>query len=229
MWLLSNINWDYILTLATTVLLVLISTILHELAHAACANALGDATAKERGRLTLNPLAHLHPIGSVVLPLLMAVAGGPVFAFAKPVPYNPQRLRHPIRDEVLVAFAGPAANLAQAIVGAIVFRVTLGQVEAQQAASEILYQILSLSATYTYLNLMLMFFNLIPLPPLDGSAIISPLLRGKARVVYYEIQRYSLPILLVVLYMLPSVLHVDVVGSYIDLTAGNLTDLFLGF
>lgn len=224
-----GINWDYLITLATTVLLVLVSTVLHELAHAACALALGDPTAKEAGRLTLNPLAHLHPVGSIVLPILMAVAGGPVFAFAKPVPYNPQRLRHPVRDEVLVAFAGPFCNLLQALVGCAVFRLTLSSITGGGAdPSEVSYQVLTLSATYTYLNLMLMFFNLIPLPPLDGSAIISPLLTGRARTVYYEVQRYSLPILLIIMYLLPSVLHVDILGRYLDLTAGNLTDLFLG-
>ena len=228
MWILSGINWDYIISLATTVALVLVSTILHELAHAGCALALGDATAKEQGRLTLNPLAHLHPVGSLVLPLLMAVAGGPVFAFAKPVPYNPSRLRHPVRDEVLVALAGPFSNLLQAILGCVVFRATYSSLAGGAEATELMYQVLNISATYTYLNLMLMFFNLIPLPPLDGSAIISPLLKGRARVAYYEVQRYSLPLLLVLMYLIPTVLHVDLVGRYLDLTAGNLADLMLG-
>ncbi len=217
-----------ILEIAITVALVLLSTVLHELAHAATANALGDPTAKEQGRLTLNPLAHLDPVGSVVLPLLMAMAHGPIFAFAKPVPYNPNRLRHPIRDEVLVALAGPACNLVQALVGTLLFGGF--QFLAVQTNMEfgIAYAILNTIATYVYVNLMLMFFNLIPLPPLDGSAIISPFLRGEARRWYYQVQRYSLPVLIGIMYLVPMVLHVNPVAMYINATAGNLSNLLLG-
>ena len=105
-----------------SVALVMLSAIVHEVAHGWVAYKLGDPTAKQAGRLTLNPLAHLDPVGSVLLPLLMAWIGGPVFAFAKPVPYNPYNLRNPRRDEVLVALAGPASNLLQALVGAVAFR-----------------------------------------------------------------------------------------------------------
>ena len=171
-----------------SVCIVLVSTILHEIAHAVTAYKLGDATAKEQGRITLNPAAHLDPVGSVLLPVLMAAAGGPVFAFAKPVPYNPNRLRHPVRDEVLVALAG----------------------------------------SYVYINLMLMFFNLIPLPPLDGSAIVFPLLKGEARRKYYVVQRYAMPVLLALLYLVPMLLPVDPVGMYLHATAGNLSLLLLG-
>ena len=226
---LQGLNLGYLLTILSTVAIVLVSTVLHELAHAACALALGDPTAKEQGRLTLNPLAHLHPVGSVLLPVLMAVSGGPVFAFAKPVPYNPRRLRRPIVDEVLVALAGPAANLAQALVGAGLFRLLLSQADALPLGYETTVSVLDVLATYTYLNLMLMFFNLIPLPPLDGSAIISPLLRGQARNVYYQVQRYSLPILLAIMYLVPTVLHIDPLGAYLDLTAVRAANALLGY
>lgn len=220
-----------IINIATSVALVLVATVLHEVAHAAAANALGDPTAKERGRLTLNPVAHLDPVGSVLLPLLMAAAGGPIFAFAKPVPYNPNRLRKPIRDEVLVALAGPACNLVQALVGAIVFRVVfvtcVGSWSALSDSSPMLV-CLQVLYSYVYLNLMLMFFNLIPLPPLDGSAIISPLLRGEARRKYYIVQRYSMPVLLALLFLVPMVLHVSPLGWYLDATAGTLVDVLLG-
>ena len=116
--------------------IVLVATVLHEVAHAAAANALGDPTAKERGRLSLNPMVHLHPVGSILLPLVMAIMGGPIFAFANPVPYNPNRLRHPIRDEVLVALAGPACNLVQAIIGAVVFRILYGVASGQTMPSD---------------------------------------------------------------------------------------------
>ncbi len=211
-----------------SVCIVLVSTILHEIAHAVTAYKLGDATAKEQGRITLNPAAHLDPVGSVLLPVLMAAAGGPVFAFAKPVPYNPNRLRHPVRDEVLVALAGPACNLVQALVGAVAFRGCAQIYVAGAGASEGLYFVIILLRDYVIINLTLMFFNLIPLPPLDGSAIVFPLLKGEARKRYYTIQAYAMPILLVALYLLPMVLRVDPVGDYLSLTVGGLLPLLLG-
>ena len=213
-------------TIAIQVLLVLVATVLHELAHAATANALGDPTAKEMGRLTLNPMAHLHPVGSILLPALMALAGGPIFAFAKPVPYNPNRLRNPVRDEVLVALAGPACNFVQALVGAVLFRILWATL--QFSDSFVAVTVMQVLKSYVYLNLMLMFFNLIPLPPLDGSSIVSPFLRGEARNLYYTVQHYSLPVLMAVLYLVPMVLHVNPVSMYLNATAGNLTDLLLG-
>lgn len=210
------------------VALVLVATVLHELAHAATANALGDPTAKEQGRLTINPLAHLDPVGSVLLPFLMSLAHGPIFAFAKPVPYNPNRLRSPIRDEVLVALAGPACNLVQALAGTAAYRVAYAVFVNVNIDVSVALFILQLLSAYLYLNLMLMFFNLIPLPPLDGSAIISPFLRGKARYWYYQVQRYSMPVLLAIMFLVPMVLKFNPLGWYLNMTAGNLTDLLLG-
>jgi Zn-dependent protease len=92
-----------------------------------------------------------------------------------------------------------------------------------------MYVVAQTAASYVYLNLMLMFFNLIPLPPLDGSAIVSPLLRGKARMWYYQVQRYALPVLLAVMYLVPMVLHVNPLGTYLAATAGRLTTVLLGF
>lgn len=208
-----------------SVALVMLSAIVHEVAHGWVAYRLGDPTAKQAGRLTLNPLAHLDPVGSVLLPLLMAWIGGLVFAFAKPVPYNPYNLRNPRRDEVLVALAGPASNLLQALVGAVAFRLAFAS---WSGAEDALYWVLMALQIYVYVNLTLMFFNLIPLPPLDGSKIVMPLLHGGARQSYYKIQQYGMPILLVVLYVLPSVLGFDPLGMYLDATAGNLATLMMG-
>ena len=221
-----------LLNIALSVGVVLVATVFHEVAHAATANALVDPTAKEQGRLTLNPLAHLHPVGSVLLPLLMAIAGDPIFAFAKPVPYDPRRLKHPVRDEVLGALAGPACNFVQALVGAMLFRALYAGamgLAPNDALANVAVNALQVLFTYVYLNLMLMFFNLIPLPPLDGSSIVSPLLKGEARRWYYVVQHYSLPVLMALLYLVPTVLHVDPVGWYLDVTAGKLVDVLLGF
>lgn len=224
----ASFNLEKVLSIALMVIIVMLSTVLHEVAHAATANALGDPTAKERGRLTLNPFKHLDLVGSLVLPLLMALVGGPIFAFAKPVPYNPNRLRHPIRDEVVVALAGPACNFLQACIGAAAFRAVVTAVGYTGLGEAAIWGLDAL-ATYVYLNLMLMFFNLIPLPPLDGSSIVSPLLRGKARDWYYVVQRNAMPVLLAVMYLVPMVLHVNPVGMYLDATAAPLAVALIGY
>jgi Zn-dependent protease len=126
---------------------------------------------------------------------------------------------------VLVALAGPACNLLQALVGALLFRVLFN---AWQGSVDAMYYVLSGLTSYVYVNLTLMFFNLIPLPPLDGSAIVSPLLKGDARVAYYKVQRYAMPILILLLWVLPSVLRFDPLGAYLNATAGNLYNVLLG-
>ena len=216
--------------IAISLVLVMFSATLHEVAHGYAAYRLGDPTAKMAGRLTLNPKAHIDPTGSVVLPLIMAIAGGPIFAFAKPVPYNPNNLRNPVRDEVIVAFAGPACNIAQAAVGAAVLRLLwrFAYPAVGADASIVFTYIAYVLSAYIYINLQLAFFNLIPLPPLDGSSIVSPLLHGEARVKYYEVQHYAMAILLIALYVLPMVLRVDPIGIYLDATAGRMFDLMMG-
>ncbi len=218
-----------LLLTALSVLLVMVSASIHEFGHAFAAHRLGDDTAKRAGRLTLNPLAHLDPFGSIFLPMIMAMAGGPVFAFAKPVPYNPRNLRNMQRDEVLVALAGPATNLLQAAVGAMACRLVWSRMTLDIVTGGAAYWIYTTLSTYVYVNCSLAFFNLIPLPPLDGSSIVSPLLRGEARRRYYVVQHYSLPILMALLYLVPMMLPIDPLGAYLDVTAGALADLLLGW
>lgn len=220
-----------LISVAITVILVMASAIVHEVAHGWVALRCGDPTARDAGRLTLDPRAHLDGFGSVVLPLVMALLGGPVFAFAKPVPYNPRRLRNPRRDEVLVALAGPVSNLLQAAVGAVVVR--LGWDALVDAALsggipiEAVGWIVEILTTYISVNLVLCFFNLIPLPPLDGSKVVLFFLGGEARASYYRLEQYAMPILIVVLYVLPSVLRFDPLGAYLNWTAGGVYDLLM--
>ena len=218
-------------SIALTVVLVMFSAIVHELAHGLAALACGDATAKEHGRLTLNPAAHLDGFGSVLLPLVMALLGGPVFAFAKPVPYNPHRLRNPRRDELIVALAGPASNLLQALLGAGVLHLAWGPLMRAVLTGSLSVEVFGwiYTALYSYIavNLVLCFFNLIPIPPLDGSKVVLYFLSGEARASYYRLQQYAMPILIVVLYLVPSMLRVDPVGMYLDATAYRLLDLLL--
>ena len=218
-------------SIALTVLLVMFSAIVHEVAHGLAALACGDPTAKEHGRLTLNPAAHLDGFGSVLLPLVMALLGGPVFAFAKPVPYNPHRLRNPRRDELIVALAGPASNLLQALLGAGVLHLAWGPLTSAVLAGSLSVEVFGwiYTALYSYIavNLVLCFFNLIPIPPLDGSKVVLYFLSGEARASYYRLQQYAMPILIVVLYLVPSMLRIDPVGMYLDVTAYRLLDLLL--
>ena len=225
----SYFSTQRILQTALSVVLVMVSASIHEFGHAYAAYRLGDDTAKRAGRLTINPLAHIDRFGSLILPLLMGLMGGPIFAFAKPVPYNPRNLRNPRRDEVIVGFAGPATNILQAIVGALAARLYWEIAYMSIVQGGVSYWIYTAFTTYVYVNCTLAFFNLIPLPPLDGSSIIAPLLKGEALRKYYVVQRYSLPILMVVLYVLPGYLHFDPLGIYLDATAGNLAYLLLGW
>lgn len=214
-----------LIMIALTVVLVMFSAIVHEVAHGAAALALGDPTAKEAGRLTLDPRAHLDGFGSILLPLVMALIGGPVFAFAKPVPYNPRRLRHPRSGELLVALAGPASNLVQAFLGGALAHLALEAMTGGAVPVSVGYWALQALTTYMWVNLVLCFFNLIPLPPLDGGKVVLFFLTGDARRAYYRLETYAMPVLIVLLYVLPGLLHVDPLGAYLDATAGALYDL----
>ena len=218
-------------TLLIDAVALIVGIVIHESAHALAAYVLGDKTARSRGRVSLNPLAHIDPFGTVLLPLLMLAAGGPVFAFAKPVPVYLNNLKHPKRDELLVALAGPLSNVLLALAGALIGYVLLPLL-AGQAAMSLLYYLFSFCMTFIVVNLSLAFFNLIPLPPLDGSSILVPFLKGKALREYYRIQQYAMPILLVILYLLPTVLHIDIIGMYFDITvyplAQGLTSFMVG-
>lgn len=223
---------DRLFSILLSALAVIIGIVVHESTHALAAYVLGDSTARSRGRISLNPLAHIDPFGTVLLPLLMVLAGGPVFAYAKPVPVYLGNLKNPKRDEVLVALAGPLSNILVAFVAALVYGVLLGAVlipglSAGTLSLGFANGIASFLVTLMSVNLSLAFFNLIPLPPLDGSSILVLFLKGEALRTYYEIQRYSMPILIIVLYLLPSITGIDLVGWYFEFTVYPLMNALL--
>ena len=149
---------SYIMNLLASAVAVIVGIVIHESAHAAAAWALGDKTARSRGRVSLNPLNHIDPFGTIILPLLMLAAGGPVFAFAKPVPVYLNNLKHPKRDEVLVSVAGPASNIALACLAAALMHLTYGNLYASMSFA-VASQIMNFGATFIVVNLSLAFFN----------------------------------------------------------------------
>jgi Zn-dependent protease len=163
------------------VALVIFSIILHEVAHGYMAHALGDPTARFEGRLTLNPVPHIDPVGSVLVPGILALSGTPfLIGWAKPVPYNPYNLRYGKWGEALVAFAGPATNIALALLGALAMRAGLF------SSSPALFEI---GVLVIIANLVLAIINLIPIPPLDGSKIIKALLPARMAFAYSRLEQ----------------------------------------
>ena len=213
-------------SLLISALAVIVGIVIHESTHALAAYALGDKTARSRGRVSLNPLNHIDPFGTILLPLLMIAAGGPVFAFAKPVPVYLGNLKHPKRDELLISLAGPASNIVLACLGALLLSgVVNGSLWGLAAGSALV----EFSLTFIFVNLSLAFFNLIPLPPLDGSSILVPFLKGSALNTYYRVQQYAMPILIVVLYLLPMLTGIDLIDIYFDFTVYPLGNALLSF
>lgn len=159
--------------IAVSVLPILFAVVLHEVAHGWTARYCGDNTAWQQGRLSLNPLSHIDPVGTVLVPLLLLVTVGFIFGWAKPVPINWANLRHPRRDIVLVAAAGPMANLLMAIFWAMMLKLSLVlPVETEWVVRPVQY----MAQIGILVNVILMMFNLLPLPPLDGGRIAVNLL-----------------------------------------------------
>ena len=156
-------------------IVLLFSLTVHEAAHAWTADRLGDSTARRLGRVSLNPIVHIDPIGTLLFPLLALVTGVPVIGWAKPVPVSVQQLSHKRRDYVLVAAAGPASNLILAILAALMLKLVpvspmrLGELNAT-------VPIASMLAAALQLNVLLAVFNMIPIPPLDGGNVLGGLL-----------------------------------------------------
>ncbi len=164
-------------TAIATIAALIVSIILHEMAHGYMADWLGDPTARLQGRLSPNPLVHIDPLGSVVIPALLLFSNaGILFGWAKPVPYNPYNLRDQKWGEAMVAAAGPAVNLALALLFGMMIR--FSEVLSLNSA------FIELSSYIVYINILLAFFNMIPIPPLDGSKIIQPFLPFTLQIKY---------------------------------------------
>jgi Zn-dependent protease len=212
-----------ILLVLLRLLLIMPAIILHEVSHGYVAYLLGDPTAKYSGRLTLNPVKHIDLFGTIILPAFMFIASGGQFAlgYAKPVPINPRLMRRTTYKNgmLLTGAAGPLTNIALAIVSGLLFRL----LEALGVNSMVLYIV----AFFTLINLVLAFFNLIPIPPLDGSRIVQRFLSPGAWQAYSRIEPYGFVIVILLIFVLPDFLHVDILSNYLAFTVYPLAN-FLG-
>lgn len=184
------------------------SVILHEVSHGYAALLFGDDTAKRAGRLTLNPLAHIDPVGSVILPALLILAGVTPIGYAKPVPVDLGKLRSPRNQSVFVSLAGPIVNIAIALFVGFLFRLDVGNSTYVSSALTARY---SLSGKILFylgaVNVLLAVFNLIPIPPLDGSAVVERILPTRYLGPYIRLRRVMLPVALVVFLLFPSAIQ----------------------
>lgn len=192
---------ETLLQVAALIIPLILAIVFHEVAHGWMALALGDPTAQERGRLSLNPLRHVDPIGTVVLPSFLALVGSPIFGWAKPVPVNQRRLRNPRKGMMAVAAAGPGTNLVLAAVGATLLGLLV------RFAGDDLGAVTSFIAmnlnNFILINVFLALFNLLPVPPFDGSHIVEGVLPPPAAQVYARLRPFGLPLLFLLLLVIP--------------------------
>ncbi len=214
-------NIAHILEIILSLVAVFTAIVLHEVSHGYVAYRLGDPTAKARGRLSLNPLAHIDPIGTVLVPLVLVVLGSPfLFGWAKPVPINPNYFRNPFRGMLYVAIAGPAINLTLALATTGIGRLALlavpnslfGLVErngafyrvsaiSQSFTANLVHNVFYLLGVFVIINILLAVFNMIPIPPLDGSRVLTYFLPSEGRRVMILLERYGFLILIAFIFL----------------------------
>ena len=198
---------------------ILLALTFHEYAHAYVANRLGDDTAKKGGRLSLNPLRHLDPLGTIMIFLVH-------FGWAKPVPVNPYRLKNPKKDMLWISAAGPLSNMALALASGILFRllVAVGETPDRTSITGLLIYVVFMSLQ---INLALAIFNVLPIAPLDGSKILSGLLPARFGKMFYLMERYG-PFILLGLILFGSVTGVSILGGIIWPFVKFFSNIFAG-
>lgn len=209
-----------VLLFTSLVVILILSIVIHEVSHGLAADYLGDPTARYAGRLTLNPLKHIDPIGSIILPLILVLMRSPILiGWAKPVPINPFNFQNRKYDEAKVGMAGPAANIVLAVVFGLILRFL-------PSNGTNFFQNLGLVLAYiVWINLLLAIFNLIPIPPLDGSHVLFAFLPDDAIAVKIFLQKYGIFILLLVIFLFFNWL-IPIVNWTFNLIVGGQFNLF---
>lgn len=220
-------NLQLIASYVCIILAFVPAIVFHEVAHGFMAWKLGDPTAKSMGRLSANPLKHIDMFGTVILPLFLMVMNLPVFGYAKPVPYNPLYFKDKRKGDFLVGIAGPLANFVMAFIGALVMNLLWPWVSTLYSSDIGIYFYFVFLPEFILINLYLMFFNLIPIPPLDGSSIIALFIPERSLPKYYAIQRYALPVLLILIIFVPYIINFNPISAYLNFTAGNLASIMM--
>lgn len=218
---------------------LLLAMVLHEYAHGWVANRYGDATARLQGRLTLNPLAHIDPFGTILMPLLcLLLPGSFFFGWAKPVPIDPSRLRNPRRDMAFVAAAGPGMNFLLAIASALLLSLILlvdpsiadhwppqpGMGLRQDFLGMLLLPLAAMSLYSVFINILLMTFNLIPIPPLDGGRVMTSLLPLRSALAFSRLEPYGMLVVVGLIVLDP---HIHVISTVLRTVVGGIAETIL--
>ena len=207
-------NQGTLFTIATWVIPLMFAIVFHEVAHGYVARLFGDQTAARLGRLTLNPLKHVDPVGTIILPMILAVMKAPVFGWAKPVPVDPRNLNHPRRDMMVVAAAGPLTNFVLAIIGAALLGVAI--LAFRGGEPTLVSQFIKMNLfNFLAVNVFLGLFNLLPIPPFDGSKVVAGLLPESAARVFDQLERYGLIIFAVLILLVPKLLGFDIIARFV--------------
>lgn len=200
-------NFIYILEIILSILAVFIAIVFHEVAHGYTALRLGDPTARDLGRLTLNPLAHIDPIGTILVPLLLVLLRSPLlYGWAKPVPINPRNFRNPFRGMLFVAIAGPGTNIGMALVAALLGRILASAIPASALGTNSFfgnlgYAVFFFLGVFVLYNLFFATLNMIPIPPLDGSRVLTYFLPPAGKRFMLSMERYGFIVVLALFYL----------------------------
>jgi len=217
---------NIVFQVATWLIPLVVAIVLHEISHGWVANAFGDPTARDLGRLSPNPIRHVDPVGTVALPLILAVSGAPVFGWAKPVPVVARRMRNPRLHMMLVALAGPGMNLLLAMLGRIVL--ALVRPEGPASGPGQLFLLLNLF-NFIRINLFLAVFNLLPIPPFDGGHVVEGLLPRRLARHWAKLGRFGFLLLVFLLLILPMLApQANVVERVVGPPVEWLLRLFVG-